>query len=62
MSVKRRDLVKYLEQNGFSLLREGKKHCIYTQGDRTIPIRTSAMIFESGVRTCFIPKASASKK
>jgi hypothetical protein len=26
MSVKRRDLVKYLEENGFTLLREGKKH------------------------------------
>jgi len=28
MSVKRRDLVRYLEQNGFSLLREGGKHSI----------------------------------
>jgi predicted RNA binding protein YcfA (HicA-like mRNA interferase family) len=26
MSVKRRDLVRCLEQNGFSLLREGGKH------------------------------------
>jgi predicted RNA binding protein YcfA (HicA-like mRNA interferase family) len=39
MSVKRRDLVKYLEQNGFSLLREGKKHSIYTKGERTIPVK-----------------------
>lgn len=30
MSVKRRDLIKYLEANGFYLLREGRKHSIYT--------------------------------
>jgi hypothetical protein len=35
MSVKRRDLVTYLEGNGYSLLREGKKHSIYTNGERT---------------------------
>jgi predicted RNA binding protein YcfA (HicA-like mRNA interferase family) len=28
MSVKRRELVKYFEENGFYLLREGKKHSI----------------------------------
>lgn len=39
MSVKRRDLVKYLEENGFSLLREGSKHSIYTNGERTIPVK-----------------------
>jgi mRNA interferase HicA len=39
MSVKRRDLVKYLEENGFSLLREGKKHSIYTNGEGTIPVK-----------------------
>jgi mRNA interferase HicA len=32
MSVKRRDLVKYFEENGFHLLREGGKHSIYTNG------------------------------
>ena len=37
MSVKRRDLVKYLEENGYTLLREGKKHAIYSNGDKTIP-------------------------
>ena len=42
MSVKRRDLVKYLEENGYSLLREGKKHSIYTKGERTIPSRGTA--------------------
>ena len=39
MSVKRQDLVKYLEQHGFALLREGKKHAIYTNGQRVIPIK-----------------------
>jgi predicted RNA binding protein YcfA (HicA-like mRNA interferase family) len=39
MSVKRRDLIKHFEENGFSLLREGKKHAIYSNGDKTIPIK-----------------------
>ena len=39
MSVKRRDLVKYFEESGFSLLREGKKHSVYTKGERTIPVK-----------------------
>jgi predicted RNA binding protein YcfA (HicA-like mRNA interferase family) len=39
MSVRRRDLIKYLEQNGFSLLREGKKHSIYTNRVKTIPVK-----------------------
>ena len=39
MSVKRRDLVQYLEQNGFRLLREGGNHSIYTNGSKTIPVK-----------------------
>ncbi|MFW0858580.1 MAG: type II toxin-antitoxin system HicA family toxin [Dehalococcoidia bacterium] len=39
MSVKRRDLVKYLEENRFYLLREGSKHSIYTNEIKTIPIK-----------------------
>ena len=39
MSVKRRDVVKYLEANGFYFLREGKKHSIYTNGIKTIPAK-----------------------
>jgi predicted RNA binding protein YcfA (HicA-like mRNA interferase family) len=39
MSVQRRELVDYLEANGFSLLRQGKKHAIYTDGVRTIPVK-----------------------
>jgi hypothetical protein len=30
VSVKRKDLIKYLEENGFYLLREGENHAIYT--------------------------------
>ena len=39
MSVKRRELVKYLERNGFSLLREGGNHSIYTDGNKVIPVK-----------------------
>ena len=39
MSVKRRDLIKHFKKNGFYLLREGKKHSIYTNGPKTIPIK-----------------------
>ena len=39
MAVKRRDVIKHFEQNGFYLLREGKKHTIYTNGVKTIPIK-----------------------
>jgi predicted RNA binding protein YcfA (HicA-like mRNA interferase family) len=39
MSVKRRDLIKYLQENGFSLLREGGKHSVYSNGVHTVPIK-----------------------
>ncbi len=39
MSVKRSDLIKYLRQNGFYLLREGGKHSIYTNDEKTLPIK-----------------------
>ncbi len=39
MSVKRRDLVEYLTGNGFRLLREGRRHSIYTDGLKTLPIK-----------------------
>ena len=44
MSVRRRDLVKYFEENGFHLLREGGKHSIYTDGDKTIPIKRHRVV------------------
>ena len=39
MSVKRRGLVRYLEENGFTLLREGKNHSIYSDDKKTIPVK-----------------------
>ncbi|MGI0479337.1 type II toxin-antitoxin system HicA family toxin [Geminocystis sp. CENA526] len=39
MSVKRRDLIQYLEDNGFYLLREGGNHSIYTNNTTTIPVK-----------------------
>ena len=39
MSVKRRDLIRYLENNGFYLLREGSNHSIYTNKINTIPVK-----------------------
>lgn len=39
MSVKRRDLVRYLEINGFHLLREGANHSIYTNGCKAVPVK-----------------------
>ena len=38
MSVKRRDLIQYLEVNGFYLLREGGNHSVYTDKIKTIPV------------------------
>jgi len=39
MSVKRRDLIRYLEKNGFYLLREGDKHSIYTNAKKVVPVK-----------------------
>ncbi|MEE8471190.1 MAG: type II toxin-antitoxin system HicA family toxin [Dehalococcoidia bacterium] len=39
MSVRRSDLIKYFEEHGFYQLREGKKHSIYTNASRTVPIK-----------------------
>lgn len=42
MSVKRRDLVRYLEENGFRLLREGGNHSIYASEGKTVPVKRHA--------------------
>jgi len=39
MSVKRLDIVKYFEQNGFRLLREGGNHSIFIKGSKAVPIK-----------------------
>jgi predicted RNA binding protein YcfA (HicA-like mRNA interferase family) len=38
MSVKRRELIKYLEENGF-FLREGSNYSIYTNNQKAIPVK-----------------------
>lgn len=39
MSVKRSDLIRYLKDNGFFLVREGGKHSIYSNNVKTIPVK-----------------------
>jgi predicted RNA binding protein YcfA (HicA-like mRNA interferase family) len=39
VAIKRRDLVHYLQENGFRLLREGSRHSIFTNGQKTIPVK-----------------------
>ncbi len=36
--MKRRDLIKLLEKNGWYYLREGGRHDIYTNGEKSEPI------------------------
>ncbi|WP_442940366.1 type II toxin-antitoxin system HicA family toxin [Nostoc sp.] len=61
MSVKRKELIKYLEQNGFYLLREGGNHSIYTNDIKTLPVRGClkrvglSLKYDSGVHSQ-IPK------
>jgi len=52
MSVKRRDLIKYFEEHGFYLLREGKKHSIYTNDEKTIPVKRHRTIDRIRPMTC----------
>ena len=39
MSVSRRALLRYLEENGFSLVREGGNHSIWGKGNVKIPVK-----------------------
>jgi mRNA interferase HicA len=39
VSVKRADIVRLLELNGFRLVREGGNHSIYSNGEKTIPVK-----------------------
>lgn len=39
MSIKRRDLIRLLERNGFQLIREGGKHSIYSNGRKIVPVK-----------------------
>jgi predicted RNA binding protein YcfA (HicA-like mRNA interferase family) len=46
MSVKRRDLIKYFEENGFYLLREGGNHSIYTNGEKLFPLKDTVLLIK----------------
>ena len=39
MSVKQRDLIRYLEKNKFYMIREGGNHSIYSNGSKVIPVK-----------------------
>ncbi|MFP4068531.1 MAG: type II toxin-antitoxin system HicA family toxin [Spirochaetaceae bacterium] len=39
MSVKRTDLVRLLERHGYRLIRQGANHSIYSNGEKTIPVK-----------------------
>jgi mRNA interferase HicA len=39
MSVSRLDLIRYLEEHGFRLLREGANHSVYSNGTKAIPVK-----------------------
>lgn len=39
MSVKRSDLIKFLTESGYFLLREGGNHSIYYDGKKMIPVK-----------------------
>jgi len=39
MSVNRKDLLRYLMDNNFYLLREGSNHSIYTNNTKTVPVK-----------------------
>jgi len=52
MPVKRRDLIKYFEENGFYLLREGGKHSIYTNNHKTLPIKRHRTIDRTANELC----------
>jgi predicted RNA binding protein YcfA (HicA-like mRNA interferase family) len=44
MSVSRRALVRYLEESGFRLLREGAKHSMYTNGEIVIAVKRHRLL------------------
>jgi len=44
MFVKRRDLIRHLEESGFYLLREGGNHTIYSNDLKTIPVKRHKLL------------------
>ena len=44
MSIKRKQLIHYLKQNNFYLVREGGNHSIYSNGKQAIPVKRHKVI------------------
>ena len=44
MTVKRRELIRHLEENGFAMRREGARHSIYAKGSVMVPVKRHAYI------------------
>lgn len=44
--MKRRDLIKLFQKNGWHLLREGANHDIYTNGEKMEPVPRHAEVNE----------------
>jgi len=61
MSVKRRDLVKYLSENGYFLLREGGNHSIYSNNNKIIPVKRHKT-FDRITANQILKQAGISKK
>ena len=54
MSIHRHELVKYLEENAFRIIREGGNHTIYSNGLKVVPV--------TGSSTASLRTKSASKQ
>ncbi len=44
MTVRRRELIRFLEENGFYLRREGGNHSIYTNGKEVVPVKRQRVL------------------
>ena len=52
MSVKRKDIVRLLEANGFRLIREGGNHSVYSDGEKMVPVKRHNRFDESRQMSC----------
>jgi hypothetical protein len=62
MSVNRRDLIRYLEEDGFWLLREGGNHSIYTNGAKVISVKRQLLSAFANMRILEILEAYEAKQ
>ena len=59
MSVKRRDLIKYLKENGFRLIREGGSHSIYSNEIKAIPVKRHSPLDRITANECQTSRVKA---